>query len=214
MFDRFQNTLQSVFYSFHDTYRNIGGRITAENLKDQILKLLRIWENWSLYPQAFITELHYAFLKGNNSDNTKVTAHSNTRDTSNTETDSKHTHHDDEDKPAPQLKKDELLPPKRTPTQTTTTSIPTSTSSTSSESTPTSATSTAAATTLTPTATSTSTSAEEGTTASTYTAAVEDEELEDVDGTALTEEDILELQNLPPNLLQTVHSIQSLLIKV
>ena len=57
-----EGKLSPIFESFREAYRNIGGRITAENFKGQILRLLRIWEGWSLYPTALTTELHDIFL--------------------------------------------------------------------------------------------------------------------------------------------------------
>jgi U2-associated protein SR140 len=58
----FESKLPSIFESFREAHRNIGGRITAENFKGQILRLIRIWEGWSLYPMSLTTELHDIFI--------------------------------------------------------------------------------------------------------------------------------------------------------
>ena len=42
-------------------YRNIVGRIAAENMKERVLKVLRVWEGWSIYPPAFLTGLQATF---------------------------------------------------------------------------------------------------------------------------------------------------------
>jgi len=58
----FENKLPAILESFRDVYKSITGRITAENLKEQILRLIRIWEGWSLYPPTFIEQLNTSFL--------------------------------------------------------------------------------------------------------------------------------------------------------
>jgi hypothetical protein len=37
------------------------GRITAANFKETVLRLLRVWEQWSIYPQDFLDALLRAF---------------------------------------------------------------------------------------------------------------------------------------------------------
>jgi len=58
----FESKLPLIFENLHHTYKHTSGRITAENLKEQILRLLRIWEGWSLYPQSLVNQLHNIFL--------------------------------------------------------------------------------------------------------------------------------------------------------
>lgn len=52
---------QSMQFTF-ETVRKSTGRITAGNLKDQVLKLLRIWQSWSIYSDSFISSLVDIFL--------------------------------------------------------------------------------------------------------------------------------------------------------
>jgi len=61
----FESTLPHIFESLNETHKNISGRITAQNLKEQILKVIRIWEGWSLYPQSSTATLHHIFLLRN-----------------------------------------------------------------------------------------------------------------------------------------------------
>jgi U2-associated protein SR140 len=48
----------------HNTYKTIGGRITAENLKEQVLRLLKIWESWLVFPAEFTSQLYNGFMNG------------------------------------------------------------------------------------------------------------------------------------------------------
>ncbi|KAL6041297.1 U2 snRNP-associated SURP domain-containing protein [Balamuthia mandrillaris] len=59
----FERKLPTIFESMHDTLRSITGRMTSENLKEQVLRVLRVWEAWSLYPSYYLTELQNLFLK-------------------------------------------------------------------------------------------------------------------------------------------------------
>ena len=58
----FETHLLSIFDSFRDCYKTISGRITAENFKDQVLRLIRIWEGWSLYSTKLTIQLQHTFL--------------------------------------------------------------------------------------------------------------------------------------------------------
>lgn len=62
---RFQKQLPQIFESFRETLRNTTGRMTAEQLKDQVLRVLRVWEAWSVYPQPFLTTLQVCQLLSN-----------------------------------------------------------------------------------------------------------------------------------------------------
>lgn len=55
---RFQKQLPNVFESFSTALRNASGRMSAEQLKEQVMRVLRVWEAWSVYPQPFLTTLH------------------------------------------------------------------------------------------------------------------------------------------------------------
>jgi len=60
----FQPKLEGIFENLNETLKGIQGRITAEHMKEQILRVLRVWNSWSLYPPALITQLTALFLKG------------------------------------------------------------------------------------------------------------------------------------------------------
>jgi hypothetical protein len=59
----FQATLPDIFTSMNETLRGVGGRMSAEALKEQVLRVLRVWEAWSLYPPPFLANLQDIFLK-------------------------------------------------------------------------------------------------------------------------------------------------------
>jgi len=60
----FQPKLEQIFENLNETLKGIQGRITAEHMKEQILRVLRVWNSWSLYPPTLITQLNSLFLKG------------------------------------------------------------------------------------------------------------------------------------------------------
>ncbi len=60
---RFMQKLPEIFESFNVLLRGVTGRMTAAHLKEQVLRVLSVWEAWSLYPQPFITSLQETFLR-------------------------------------------------------------------------------------------------------------------------------------------------------
>jgi len=58
----FEQHLRDIMRSFGESLRNSGGRMTALALKDQVGKVLQVWDKWSLYPTHFIAELQALFL--------------------------------------------------------------------------------------------------------------------------------------------------------
>lgn len=58
----FKVRLPDVFRSVHGMYRRISGRITANAVRERVVKVLRVWHVWSLYPEAFIDGLEAIFL--------------------------------------------------------------------------------------------------------------------------------------------------------
>ena len=58
----FQSHLKGIMASFGEAYKNSTGRMTAMALKDQVVKVLEVWDRWSLYPSHFIQELVHLFL--------------------------------------------------------------------------------------------------------------------------------------------------------
>ncbi|KAF8392994.1 hypothetical protein HHK36_021235 [Tetracentron sinense] len=64
---KFEATLPDIMESFNDLYRSITGRITAEALKERILKVLQVWSDWFLFSDAYVNGLRATFLRSGNS---------------------------------------------------------------------------------------------------------------------------------------------------
>ncbi|XP_048331356.2 protein RRC1 [Ziziphus jujuba] len=64
---KFEATLPDVMESFNDLYRSITGRITAEALKERVLKVLQVWSDWFLFSDAYVNGLRATFLRSGNS---------------------------------------------------------------------------------------------------------------------------------------------------
>ncbi|KAA0064881.1 protein RRC1-like isoform X1 [Cucumis melo var. makuwa] len=64
---KFEATLPDIIESFNDLYRSITGRITAEALKERVLKLLQVWSDWFLFSDAYVNGLRATFLRLGNS---------------------------------------------------------------------------------------------------------------------------------------------------
>ncbi|RLN07616.1 U2 snRNP-associated SURP motif-containing protein-like isoform X1 [Panicum miliaceum] len=64
---KFEASLPDVMESFNDLYRNITGRITAEALKERVMKVLQVWADWFLFSDAFLNGLRATFLRSGNS---------------------------------------------------------------------------------------------------------------------------------------------------
>ncbi|CAH2044389.1 unnamed protein product [Thlaspi arvense] len=60
---KFESTLPDIMESFNDLYRSITGRITAEALKERVLKVLQVWADWFLFSDAYIYGLRATFLR-------------------------------------------------------------------------------------------------------------------------------------------------------
>ncbi|CAA7023252.1 unnamed protein product [Microthlaspi erraticum] len=60
---KFEATLPDIMESFSDLYRSITGRITAEALKERVLKVLQVWADWFLFSDAYIYGLRATFLR-------------------------------------------------------------------------------------------------------------------------------------------------------
>ncbi|XP_021730631.1 protein RRC1-like isoform X2 [Chenopodium quinoa] len=60
---KFEVTLPDIMESFNDLYRSISGRITAEALKERVLKVLQVWSDWFLFSDAFVNGLRATFLR-------------------------------------------------------------------------------------------------------------------------------------------------------
>ncbi|ESQ41030.1 hypothetical protein EUTSA_v10012641mg [Eutrema salsugineum] len=64
---KFEATLPDIMESFNDLYCSVTGRITAEALKERVLKVLQVWADWFLYSDAYINGLRATFLRSGNS---------------------------------------------------------------------------------------------------------------------------------------------------
>ncbi|XP_030468750.2 protein RRC1 isoform X1 [Syzygium oleosum] len=64
---KFEATLPDIMESFNDLYRSITGRITAEALKERVLKVLQVWSDWFLFSDAYVNGLRATFLRLSNS---------------------------------------------------------------------------------------------------------------------------------------------------
>ncbi|CAA6670262.1 unnamed protein product [Spirodela intermedia] len=52
---KFEGTLPDIMESFNDLYCSITGRITAEALKERVLKVLQVWSDWFLFSDAYVS---------------------------------------------------------------------------------------------------------------------------------------------------------------
>ncbi|KAF7833726.1 protein RRC1-like isoform X1 [Senna tora] len=64
---KFEATLPDIMESFNDLYRSVTGRITAEALKERVLKVLQVWADWFLFSDAYVNGLRATFLRSGNS---------------------------------------------------------------------------------------------------------------------------------------------------
>ncbi|WVZ88371.1 hypothetical protein U9M48_034900 [Paspalum notatum var. saurae] len=64
---KFEASLPDVMESFNDLYRSITGRITAEALRERVMKVLQVWADWFLFSDAFLNGLRATFLRSGNS---------------------------------------------------------------------------------------------------------------------------------------------------
>uniref|UniRef100_A0A1D1YSZ1 U2 snRNP-associated SURP motif-containing protein n=2 Tax=Anthurium amnicola TaxID=1678845 RepID=A0A1D1YSZ1_9ARAE len=64
---KFEGTLPDIMESFNDLYRSITGRITAEALKERVLKVLQVWSDWFLFSDAYVNGLRATFVRSGNS---------------------------------------------------------------------------------------------------------------------------------------------------
>lgn len=64
---KFEANLPDILESFNDLYRGITGRITAEALKERVLKVLSVWADWFLFSDAYVNGLRATFLRSGTS---------------------------------------------------------------------------------------------------------------------------------------------------
>ncbi|KAF5178342.1 Rrc1 [Thalictrum thalictroides] len=64
---KFEATLPDIMESFNDLYRSVTGRITAQALKERVLKVLQVWADWFLFSDAYVSGLRATFLRSGSS---------------------------------------------------------------------------------------------------------------------------------------------------
>ncbi|XP_073122439.1 protein RRC1 isoform X1 [Henckelia pumila] len=64
---KFEATLPDIMESFNDLHRSVTGRITAEALKERVLRVLQVWADWFLFSDTFVNGLRATFLRSGNS---------------------------------------------------------------------------------------------------------------------------------------------------
>ncbi|KAH9625865.1 hypothetical protein KSS87_008003 [Heliosperma pusillum] len=64
---KFESTLPDIMESFNDLYRSVTGRITAEALKERVMKVLQVWSDWFLFSDAYVNGLRATFLRPSSS---------------------------------------------------------------------------------------------------------------------------------------------------
>jgi hypothetical protein len=58
-----QNILPDIFEEFNACYLTVTGRMTARQIEDRVIGLIRVWEQWSLYPPQYLTGLEATFQR-------------------------------------------------------------------------------------------------------------------------------------------------------
>jgi len=53
----FQASLPDIFRSLHESYKGINSRMGLETMKEQVVKVLHVWQAWSLFPLSFVARL-------------------------------------------------------------------------------------------------------------------------------------------------------------
>lgn len=51
-----------MFENLHKFFTGMDSRLKAEGLKSRVLKVIRAWEEWAVYPKEFLTKLKGIFL--------------------------------------------------------------------------------------------------------------------------------------------------------
>ena len=66
-----QTCLPVVFENLNECYRSINGRMSAKQVEDRVLGLLKVWDEWSIFSPAYLNGLEAAFMK-NEADSQKI----------------------------------------------------------------------------------------------------------------------------------------------
>ncbi|XP_017867259.1 PREDICTED: U2 snRNP-associated SURP motif-containing protein isoform X1 [Drosophila arizonae] len=57
-----EKQLVDIFESLHSYYLAIESRLKAEGFKTRVCNVIRTWEEWTIYPKDFLSQLHAIFL--------------------------------------------------------------------------------------------------------------------------------------------------------
>jgi hypothetical protein len=60
--NEFEPRLPAVMQCLNETLNGTTSRISSQHIRDRVLRLLRIWQSWSLFSDIFITGLQTTFL--------------------------------------------------------------------------------------------------------------------------------------------------------
>uniref|UniRef100_A0AAV1UXU8 U2 snRNP-associated SURP motif-containing protein n=1 Tax=Peronospora matthiolae TaxID=2874970 RepID=A0AAV1UXU8_9STRA len=59
----FEECLPDIMQKLRCVHKNIGGRMSANAMKEKVMDVLSAWESWSLFPPAVLLGLHATFLR-------------------------------------------------------------------------------------------------------------------------------------------------------
>ncbi|XP_018796084.1 PREDICTED: U2 snRNP-associated SURP motif-containing protein [Bactrocera latifrons] len=54
--------LMEVFENLHNFFNSMESRLKAEGLKSRVINVIRVWEEWTIYPKEFLAKLKSIFL--------------------------------------------------------------------------------------------------------------------------------------------------------
>lgn len=58
----FESKLLQIFGDLNAAYKNIQGRLQAEQFKQKVMGCFRAWEDWAIYPESYLLHLQNVFL--------------------------------------------------------------------------------------------------------------------------------------------------------
>ncbi|CAH8830374.1 unnamed protein product [Trichobilharzia szidati] len=58
----FETCLPDMFKNLNSYYKNVEGKLKAEQLKQKVMLCFRAWEDWAVYPNEFLIKLQNIFL--------------------------------------------------------------------------------------------------------------------------------------------------------
>lgn len=61
---RFQPKMADIFRSFHDVCLELESKMAVEMMREQVTKVLQVWQAWSLFPPSVTARLERLFIHG------------------------------------------------------------------------------------------------------------------------------------------------------